>query len=779
MTETIVINSSPETLSENPINAGETQIAFEGHLRQDKGFYDEEITTLRKESVQILSRSDFSSEVGLCVGKIQSGKTTSFTSVCALARDNNIPICIVLGGTNNTLLDQATKDLENLVVASNNPIKVIKAQRAQQETGAYDPSSSRFISTCQSLLDSWVQEDDERLRQSLIITVMKQHANLNNFNAGLQHIDFREQKVLIIDDECDQYGLNTSIREEDNQESSTNILIDQLRDIVPNHTYLGYTATPQANMMLPLGEILRPSFVCTVSPGKNYVGGKDFFPKTGPEVSENPLVRIVPQHDSELEEMPADLINALMVFIVGKTVEYFKKGDEFKPFRSMLVHPSHLTFDHYQYFSWIKAKLQEWNSYIEHKDRGELEKEDYQEMIEEFKEGYEDILSTVNDPHPFDEEFHTILGKIVKSCEPIEVNIRGGATPRIDWRDPKYRIIVAGQAVDRGTVVRNLTITYLSRPPGVGYMDTIEQRARFYGYKKDYLEYCRVYCSQEVAEHLADYVFSEDDMWERILAVKDKPFNEIRSEAYVPLGLKQTNPQKHMPTFRLRTSDGWISPSTPHHPRYRDLNRRIIKEWLDLNLQNFVDWGQNECNVMDAFGTDLAIRPPLDDIAPFARHQIAEFSLREVWEGFLGQIQMDQLIDNNRFGQLTAFYLNAMNTDEEQRIKVFLMGSGTERMRRTKDFESGQPERNQIQQYYAGRTSGRPWYPGDRNFFDSELYTLQIHHLAIRDHNDPKRAAISDVWGLTLHTPRSILDRFLIEGERLDPDDDPGEEEHE
>lgn len=774
MTETIVINSSEESLSENPVIVGDTQIAFEAHLRLNMGFHDEEITTLRRESVKILSRSNFSEEVGMCVGKIQSGKTTSFTSVCALARDNDIPISIVLGGTNNILLNQATKDLENLRVAANHPIKVMKAQRSQQETGAYDPSSERFTSTCQNIIDSWVQEDDERLRQSLIITVMKQHANLINFNEGLEKIEFKGQKILIIDDECDQYGLNTLVRE--SEESATNILVDELRDIVPNHTYLGYTGTPQANMMLPLGESLRPSFVCTVSPGKRYVGGADFFPKI--DQSENPLVRIIPAHDMDSEEMPADLINALMVFVVGSTVEYFEKNNNFT-FRSMLIHPSHLTMAHYQCFSWIRAKLQEWKSFIENKERGEIEKEDYLELIEEFKEAYDDILTTVDNAQSFNEEFQLILGKIINTCEPVEINIRGGATPRIDWDDPKYRVIVAGQAVDRGTVVQGLTVTYLSRPGGVGYMDTIEQRARFYGYKRDYFKYCRVFSTQEVAENLTDYVFSEEDMWQRIKAVEDRPFNEIRKEAYVPLGLRQTNPKKHQPTFRIRASDGWISPTTPHHPRHRKLNRKVMKGWVDLNFPSFVDWSQGECNVMDAFGTDLAIRPPLDQIATYARHKVIEFSLREIWEGFLGQIQMDQIIDRNRFGSLTAIFLNAMNNNDEDRVKVFLMSSGEERMRRTKNFESGQPEKNQIQNFYQGPTQGRPWYPGDRKFFHPDFYTIQIHHLSIRDHNETETSVINDIWGLTLHTPNSILNRFVLEGERLDTDDDPGEEEHE
>src|SRR5258708_29313643 len=50
---------------------------------------------------------------GLVLGFVQSGKTLSFTTVAALARDNGYPMVIVINGTVTNLLGQSTQRLED------------------------------------------------------------------------------------------------------------------------------------------------------------------------------------------------------------------------------------------------------------------------------------------------------------------------------------------------------------------------------------------------------------------------------------------------------------------------------------------------------------------------------------------------------------------------------------------------------------------------------------------------------------------------------------------
>ena len=73
------------------------------------------------------------------------------------------------------------------------------------------------------------------------------------------------------------------------------------------------------------------------------------------------------------------------------------------------------------------------------------------------------------------------------------VNSLADADRNIHWRRNYSWILVGGQVLDRGFTVEGLTVTYMPRGPGVGNADTIQQRARFLGYKRSYLGYCRVF----------------------------------------------------------------------------------------------------------------------------------------------------------------------------------------------------------------------------------------------------------------------------------------------
>ena len=64
-----------------------------------------------RETTKILSRcsnpqADVSRRSILVLGEVQSGKTLSFTSLIALARDNKIPVSVVLAGTKRPLMKQ-------------------------------------------------------------------------------------------------------------------------------------------------------------------------------------------------------------------------------------------------------------------------------------------------------------------------------------------------------------------------------------------------------------------------------------------------------------------------------------------------------------------------------------------------------------------------------------------------------------------------------------------------------------------------------------------------
>jgi hypothetical protein len=111
----------------------------------------------------------------------------------------------------------------------------------------------------------------------------------------------------------------------------------------------------------------------------------------------------------------------------------------------------------------------------------------------------------------------------IAATEVREVNRRRGNRSRdINWRQAYAWILVGGQAMDRGFTVQDLTVTYMPRGIGTGNADTLQQRARFFGYKRHYLGYCRIYLEAEVLGVFEGYVVHEEYMRAELRGVRDR-----------------------------------------------------------------------------------------------------------------------------------------------------------------------------------------------------------------------------------------------------------------
>ena len=176
---------------------------------------------------------------GLVVGYVQSGKTLSFTTVMALARENDYQLVIVIAGTSSPLLNQSTQRLRK-------DLLVDEVEGSLKWVTYTNPTNTddqrRYI---QQTLDDWNDPQvPVRERATVLITVMKNHRHLANLVSLLGRLNLADVPTLIVDDEADQASLNTLVKR--GRESTTYTRLLELRNVVPFHTFLQYTATPQA-----------------------------------------------------------------------------------------------------------------------------------------------------------------------------------------------------------------------------------------------------------------------------------------------------------------------------------------------------------------------------------------------------------------------------------------------------------------------------------------------------------------------------------------------------
>lgn len=446
---------------------------------------------------------------GLVVGYVQSGKTLSFTTAIALARDNGFRLVIVVAGSSVPLLDQSTQRLRR-------DLQIDDADghlRWRTYTNpANDENARRFI---QQSLDEWGDPDvPMEEKATVLVTVMKQHRHLSNLVRLLRRLRLDDVPTLVIDDEADQASLNTRVNQ--GQESTTYRRLLELRDALPAYTFLQYTATPQAPLLINIIDVLSPTFVEVLEPGAAYTGGDVFFGGARNLVRPIPIAEI-PTDDNPLTEPPPSLLEALRIFMVGVAAGIIKGLGAGNYNRSMLVHPSRQTAQHLEYRVWIGRVFDEWLRLLELA----ASDQDRRDLIADFEEAYRDLARTVPGLPPFAQIERTLLRAFRRTCIE-EVNARGRATPSIDWTRAYGWILVGGQAMDRGFTIEGLTVTYMPRHPGVGNADTLQQRGRFFGYKRSYLGFCRIYLEQQVLTAFEDYVVHEEEMHRQLLDVRNR-----------------------------------------------------------------------------------------------------------------------------------------------------------------------------------------------------------------------------------------------------------------
>lgn len=639
-------------------------------------------------------------ETGLVVGYVQSGKTLSFTTVMALARDNGFQLVVVVAGISKPLLDQSTKRIRRDLRID----EIDGSLRWKLYTNPTDNENNRRH--IQQTLLEWRDPDVAASeRATVLITVMKNHRHLRALVTVLEKLDLAGVPTLIIDDEADQASLNTLVNR--GRQSPTYRRLLDMRAAIPNHTFLQYTATPQAPLLINIIDALSPGFVEVLEPGAEYTGGRAFFDGS------LPLVRVIgpqdiPTDDNPLDDPPEPLLEALRVFLLGVAAGQGEGRSPRNPNRSMLVHPSQRTESHRDYRRWIGNVLDEWQRVLD-LDESDSDRDD---LLAEFREAHADLATTVPNLQPFD-ELARRLPRAFRNTKIEEVNARGQQTPLIDWSQSYGWILVGGQAMDRGFTVEGLTVTYMPRGPGMGNADTIQQRGRFFGYKRRYLGFCRVYLEQDALSAFQDYVEHEEYMRRELqkIARSGEPLSTWKRAFVLSPDLQpcRRNVIQHE-YVDGNFSNRWFYPAVALAPEeVLEANRETVRAFLE--------------------GMTLAPVPDADEREPAQRHRVAQGrSLAQVMEQLIVPFRVTGAADSRDFIGVLLQISEALRNHPDELCTVHEMSPEYARQR-------GIDENGRINELFQGATrlaAGGYSYLGDSTYRDDNVVSVQIHRLGLK-----------------------------------------------
>ena len=707
MIETIEIVTPQPSRLWQPIHGEETQT-----LLQHLDLPDEESSRrIRDEAILVLSdcippSEPVGNETGLVIGYVQSGKTMSFTTVTALARDNGYQMVIVIAGTSEALLQQSVARLQ----------KDLQLSRRRKWRAFTNPSVA--TGERDAILDTLAEWREGSVpaseRQTVLITVMKNHTRLRNLCELLATLgDLSGVPTLIVDDEADQASMNTRVNY--GEESTTHQRLAVLRQQLPNHTFLQYTATPQAPLLINLIDVLSPKFTRLLSPGEDYIGGQGFF------VENAHLIRDIPNAEipstgrgargQQFTAPPASLLLAMRLFFLGVAAGY-SIGETDGKNRSMMVHPSERTTLHSQYLNWVRQVREEWLRVIA-LDANDPDRTD---LLSDFLVAYTDLATTVSNLPAFDDLVQSLRTTMRRTVVQLVNSTPEGKRP-IDWGSTYPFILVGGTAMDRGFTVEGLTVTYMPRGLGVGNADTIQQRARFFGYKRQYLEYCRVFLDAGVHHAFRQYVRHEEDVHGQLQELVDRgrPLNDWKRAFYLSNIYRPTrNNVLDLDYIRGDYSNKWFTPSAPHDlEAATEANRQVVQDFT-APFSFVPDQGK--------------ARRTEDQI-----HLVAEnVPLSTAYEALLTQLRVTRLKDSQRFTGLLLQVRAYLDNHPDETCTVYKMKRGNIRERSINTEALNEiPELFQGQNPSGTRNPSEIIYPGDNAIRASSGVTIQIHNLRV------------------------------------------------
>lgn len=457
----------------------------------------------------------------LVFGEVQSGKTLSFTTSMTLAKENGVKLIVVLAGTKKNLRNQTFDRLVNDLGATGTGApttwKVIKDPRA---------------SHADVILEALRTWDDPRVpiqyRVSPVIVVMKTKASLNKLEDLIRTVTSElgsPLPVIFVDDEADQAGLNVAPAKETDK-SAVNGAIVSLRASCENHTYLMYTATAQALGLVDLEDEMSPDYVVVLESGDSYVSGKELF-------SDRLNAYFLEIPDSELGDAEKPKFEKGPVPTLRESVHYFLLAACVAQERgaptplSMLVHPATSKASHGIYVSWIRDILK---GVADGLSLGLSTEERLAFFDKEFGPALEELEKTIDVLAVYGVTSRTVaIGQLthllpywVTQTQIREIN-SGNAAQDIstsDWRTWPLWILVGGAKLERGFTVENLTVTYMPRSKGGGLADTIQQRGRFFGHKRPYIDLLRGWFSYETFQSFRNISEMEAHLRDQLMQVE-------------------------------------------------------------------------------------------------------------------------------------------------------------------------------------------------------------------------------------------------------------------
>lgn len=484
---------------------------------------------------------------GLVVGQVQSGKTANYTGLICKAADAGFNFIIVLAGIHNNLRSQTQARLDEGFLGFDTQFERVYANNAQNKIGVgrstlYPNLVAHSITTSEEKGDFTKRAAgivNFNTADPILLVIKKNVSVLRRLYSWLStQSNVNSKSVLVIDDEADNASINTN-RAELNP-TRINGLIRDIINIFNRTAYVGYTATPFANIFIAQDDtdLFPRDFIINLPAPSNYIGPEKVF-GTSLIPDENnddilPIVFRVSDYSNFVPEghkkdddkpsfsdLPESLKTAIKCFIVTCAIRIARgQGNKHN---SMLIHLSRFQIWQNSIKEIVEQLFRYYKQEIEANDPDILE--EFRCIFEEDTDNYTSYISTTNKilKSSFsnidnDMQLHTweeIKPLLNRAAQKIVVkSINGSSGDVIDYQQNERTgisvIAIGGDKLSRGLTLEGLSVSYFLRASKM--YDTLMQMGRWFGYRPGYVDLCRLFTSPELNEWFRHITLASEEL---------------------------------------------------------------------------------------------------------------------------------------------------------------------------------------------------------------------------------------------------------------------------
>lgn len=466
---------------------------------------------------------------GLIIGDVQSGKTSTYTGLICKAADAGYKVFIILTGTIESLRVQTQQRIEEGFVGFD------LTTPASPRTGVGLDNKPITAESLTSRKADFTGNSDKTvlsvMNHAAVVFVIKKNTSvltklgewLVNTNADSQTGKINAP-MLLIDDEADNASINTNKTEED--PTKINGLIRKLLNVFSIATYVGFTATPFANVFIdPVNEhemfkhdLFPEDFIVALPTPSNYVGAQKIFNRSGKHYNQITFIddagiRAVDGfpfyylHKIDWDdELPESLTDAIYTFYLANAIRDLRNDQD--KHRSMLINMSRFTKVQYR----IRDKVARIDSEARRAIQFNLSTNTELSLQDPILNRIHDVWEKQYSNLEFSwEEIADILWKSVEPIDICVVNSSKNSDKLVYPQNEAIRVIaIGGLALSRGLTLEGLIVSYFYR--NTCTYDVLMQMGRWFGYRKNYEDIFRIWTSEASALWYAEIADATDQL---------------------------------------------------------------------------------------------------------------------------------------------------------------------------------------------------------------------------------------------------------------------------